>query len=64
MMYSRTRNLGVGDRRCAIHGGDGKWEPREGPRIYLVTMYKKGKRDAHLHARHIASGIESRPTHC
>ena len=38
-MYSRTRNLGVGDRRFAIHG---KWQAKYGPRIHLVTVYGKG----------------------
>ena len=60
MVYIRARNLGIGDRRCAIHG---KWQPIHAPRIYSVTMYDQGKRIAHLHARHIASGIRSCPTH-
>ena len=60
-MYSRTRNLRVGDRRCAIHG---KGQAEYAPRIYLVTVYEKGKRNAYSHTRLIASGIRIRPTHC
>ena len=61
MMYLRTRDLGIGDRRRAIHG---RWQAGHTPEAYLVATHERGKRNAHLRARRIASRIGICPTHC